>query len=102
MRFTPGSRHRTLIGAGRGRRSAWIDLLTNDSDGFEIYYAAADRAHREIDARPHLGKFCEGVDRDVMAEVHGESFSTFLGLVAKHDPDRKFTNAFTRRLLNVP
>ena len=101
LRFTPEIEDRTMIGAGRGRRSTWIDLLTNDSDGFEIYYAAAEKLICEIGARPHLGKFCEGVDQDDMAEVHGESFSTFLGLVAKHDPDRKFTNAFTRRLLKL-
>ena len=28
-------------------------------------------------------------------------FRTFLRLVADHDPDRKFANAFTRRLLHA-
>jgi FAD/FMN-containing dehydrogenase len=101
LRFTPAIEDRTLIGAGRGRRSTWVDLLTNDSDGFEVYYAAAEKLICEIGARPHLGKFCERVAHDNLAQVHGESFRTFLRLVAEHDPDRKFANAFTRRLLNA-
>jgi FAD/FMN-containing dehydrogenase len=101
LRFTPAIEDRTLIGAGRGRRSTWVDLLTNDSEGFEIYYAAAEKLICEIGARPHLGKFCERVAHANLAEVHGKSFRTFLGLVAEHDPDRKFANAFTRRLIHA-
>lgn len=97
VRFTP--RHdRTLIGAGRDRRCAWIDLVCNDSAGFERYYAAAEGLIRGIGARPHLGKYCESFDEGDMRRLHGDRFATFLDLVEKHDPDRKFANAFTRRL----
>ena len=97
VRFTP-EHDRTLIGAGRGRRSTWIDLVCNDSYGFEKYYAAAEGLIREIGARPHLGKFCETFDGKDLARLHGESFATFLDLVEEHDPDGRFANAFTRRL----
>lgn len=98
VRFTP-ERDRTLIGAGRGRRSTWIDLVCNDSLGFEEYYAAAEELIKEIGARPHLGKFCESFGEADMTRLHGDHFERFLNLVATRDPDRKFANAFTRRVL---
>lgn len=97
VRFTP-VHDRTLIGAGRERRSTWIDLVCDDSPGFEKYYAAAEEVVREIGARPHLGKFCEGFGKDDLARLHGDRFEKFLGLVEEHDPDRKFANDFTRRI----
>ncbi|HZB08094.1 MAG TPA: D-arabinono-1,4-lactone oxidase [Rubrobacter sp.] len=101
VRFTP-KRERTLIGAGRGRRCTWIDLVCNDSQGFEQYYAAAENLIKEIGARPHLGKFCETFDEEDLASLHQGSFTTFMTLVEQHDPDRKFANDFTRRLFGRP
>ncbi len=98
VRFTPEGHDRTLIGAGRGRRSTWIDLVCTDSEGFEEYYAAAEALVKEIGARPHLGKFCRSLGKDELAELHGSSFTRFLGLVEAHDPHRKFANQFTRGL----
>jgi FAD/FMN-containing dehydrogenase len=98
VRFTP-EHDRTLIGAGRGRRSTWIDLVCNDSHGFEKYYAEAEELMKEIGARPHLGKFCENVYKADMVRLHGDNFTRFLELVEEHDPDGKFANGFTRRLL---
>jgi FAD/FMN-containing dehydrogenase len=97
VRFTP-RRERTLLGAGRGRRCTWIDLVCNDSQGFERYYAAAEELIKEIGARPHLGKFCETFDEEYLASLHQDNFSKFLNLVQKHDPDGKFANDLTRRL----
>jgi hypothetical protein len=97
VRFTP-VHDRTLIGAGRERRSTWIDLVCDDSRGFEKYYAAAEELVKEIGARPHLGKHCESFGKDDLARLHGDRFTRFLGLVEEHDPDRKFSNDFTRRL----
>ena len=101
VRFTP-EHERTLIGAGRGRRSTWVDLVCNDSRGFERFYAEAQRVMKEIGARPHLGKFCENLNQADMASLHGESFAKFLSLAEKHDPDGKFANGFTRRLFGTP
>ena len=97
VRFTP-KRERTLIGAGRGRRCTWIDLVCNDSQGFERYYAAAEGLIKEIGARPHLGKFCEAFDEEYLASLHQDNFTKFLNLVQEHDPDGKFANDLTRRL----
>jgi D-arabinono-1,4-lactone oxidase len=98
VRFTPDKHERTLIGPGRDRRSTWIDVVCNDSDGFEIYYAAAQKLIKEVGGRPHLGKFCESFDKVDMMELHRDNFTRFLDLVEKHDPDRKFANEFTQRL----
>src|SRR5215213_2113570 len=57
VRFTPAGHDLTLLGAGRDRRSTWIDLVPNDSHNFEEYYAAAEDVLKEIGARPHLGKY---------------------------------------------
>ena len=92
-------RHRLLqvSGAGRGRHCTWKDLVCNDSQGFEKYYAAAEDLIKEIGARPHLGKFCETFDAEDLASLHQGSFTTFMNLVGRHDPDRKFASDFTRR-----
>jgi L-gulono-1,4-lactone dehydrogenase len=97
VRFTP-EHDLTMIGAGRGRRSMWIDLVCNDSLGFEEYYAKAEDLIKEIGARPHLGKYCEGFGKEDMVRLHGDNFTKFLELVEKHDPHGKFANDFTQRL----
>lgn len=98
VRFTPGDHDLTLIGAGRGHRSTWIDLVCNDSHGFEKYYAAAEELIKEVGARPHLGKFCQSFGKADMERLHGEHFTKFLKVIAEHDPENKFSNEFTRRL----
>ncbi|HVF51701.1 MAG TPA: D-arabinono-1,4-lactone oxidase [Pyrinomonadaceae bacterium] len=98
VRFTPPDHDLTLIGAGRGRRSTWLDLVCNDSHGFETYYAEAEKVLKEIGARPHLGKFCRTFTQADLLRLHGPHFQKFQQLVAAHDPQGKFANALTRRL----
>jgi D-arabinono-1,4-lactone oxidase len=97
VRFTP-EHDRTLIGAGRGRRSTWIDLVCNDSRGFERFYAEAEKLIKKIGARPHLGKFCESFTKADLAKLPDGAFTRFTNLVEEYDPDGKFANGFTRRL----
>lgn len=101
VRFTPDGHDDTLIGAGRDRRSTWIDLICNDSHGFEKYYAAAEEDIKKIGGRPHLGKFCQSLDKNHLSNVHGENFERFLELMHEHDPDNKFANAFTERMFRA-
>jgi hypothetical protein len=100
VRFTPAGHDRTLIGAGRDRRSSWIDIICNDSHGFEKYYAAAEQEIKKIAGRPHLGKFGVTFDKNYMASLHREHFDKFLELRHRHDPENKFANVFTRRLFS--
>ena len=97
VRFTPGDTIE-LVGAGRSNGAAWIDLICNDTHGFEKYYAAAEEKIKKIGARPHLGKYCETLDKNHLKEVHGANFERFLELMHEHDPEDKFANDFTRRL----
>lgn len=99
VRFTPAGHERTLIGAGRGRRSVWLDLLSNDSHAFEAYYAEAEKLMREVGARPHLGKYGRSITSADLANAHGAGYNRFLDLMAEHDPAGKFSNEFTKRLL---
>ena len=98
VRFTPAGHDRTLIGAGRESRSTWIDLVCNDSDGFEKYYTAAEDLIRKVGAKPHLGKYCESLNRSDLERLHRDHFTKFLHLQKEHDPEGKFVNEFTRRL----
>lgn len=98
VRFTPNGLDHAMLGAGRDQRSTWIDLICNDSRGFEAYYAAAEEVIKEIGARPHLGKYCEKLDNDHLSNVYGTSFDEFLRLRLMHDPNEKFGNSFTSRL----
>lgn len=74
VRFTPAGHDRTLIGAGRERHSTWIDIICNDSEGLEAYYAAAVDLIKELGGRPHLGKYCKGFDMEYLKKLHGEYF----------------------------
>jgi hypothetical protein len=98
VRFTPAGHELALIGPGRDTRRCWIDLICNDSHGFEKYYAVAEDMIRKIKARPHLGKFCETLDKQHLHDIYGKHFERFLELRDEHDPNRKFINPFTRRL----
>jgi hypothetical protein len=98
VRFTPAGHDPTLIGAGRERRSTWIDIVCNDSDRFETYYAAAVHLIKELGGRPHLGKYCTGFDVEYLQKLHGEYFQTFQHVMVQHDPAGKFSNTFTERL----
>ncbi len=98
VRFTPAGHDRTLIGAGRERRSTWVDLLCDDSPGVHAYFEAAEKLMKEIRARPHLGKYCKEYRKGDLMDVHQEHFTKFLELMSVHDVDSKFTNEFTRRL----
>jgi hypothetical protein len=98
IRFTPANRTKSLIGAGQGGRRCWIDLICNDSHGFEKYYAAADLVIRDIGARPHLGKFGLNFDKSYMASLYSANFDRFVELMNEHDPESKFANPLTNRL----
>jgi FAD/FMN-containing dehydrogenase len=100
VRFTPAGHDCTLLGAGRGRASTWINLCCNDNGRFEEYYAEAEKLMREVGARPHLGKYCQSFDKNDLLNAHGEYFERFARLREEHDPEGKFLNVFTHRLFH--
>ena len=98
VRFTPAGHERSLIGPGRQRKSAWIDLLYYDSLGEEKFFTFGEALMMAIGGRPHLGKWTQTCNRRYMAYVHGEAFERFRLLVKEHDPQGKFANEFIQRL----
>ena len=99
VRFTPAGHTRTFIGAGRDDKSTWIDLVLNDSHGFERYYEVSEALVKSIGARPHLGKYCRDLTKADLQNVHGQHFTDFLQVVQQHDPQQKFRNALIQRLM---
>lgn len=101
VRFTPAGHDRSMIGPGRDRRCTWIDLVCNDSAGFETYYAAAESLMKECAARPHLGKYSEAFTADDLERLYGPRFEAFRRIVRERDPQGRFVNAFTKRLFGL-
>jgi len=98
LRFTPEQALST-IGPGAGnRRHVFVNLVCNQSGAYAEYYRAAEDYMREIDARPHLGKWCETWGHRELARVHGEAFDRFRALRHRHDPEGRFKNVFTDRV----
>ncbi|MEM7392758.1 MAG: D-arabinono-1,4-lactone oxidase [Verrucomicrobiota bacterium] len=102
IRFTPAGRKGSLIGAGRDRRSAWIDIIACDSPGYELLYQKAEDVFKKAGGRPHLGKYCRGYGYEELLAMHGKHFERFLELRAEHDPEEKFSNPFTQRMFTPP
>ena len=100
VRFTPAGHSHTLMGPGQADRCGWIDLVCNDSAGFERFYTAAEQQMKEIGARPHLGKFSQSYRHDDFVQLYGERFTLFKRLVMIHDPFSKFVNPFVGRLFS--
>jgi hypothetical protein len=98
LRFTPAGHNRTLIGPGRERRSTWIDVICNDSPGYERFYQAIEKELKQMGARPHLGKFCQRFNRTDFETLYPATFARFCQLKEAHDPEKKFVNPFTRQL----
>ena len=100
VRFTPAGRFNSFIGPGRERRCTWLDLVPNDSYGFEKFYNAAQIHMKQTpyDTRPHLGKFCTLFHKEDLERLYGTNFDAFRQVCARQDPGRKFANSFTRRL----
>ncbi len=98
IRFTPAGHDKTLIGAGRERRSTWIDVVCNDSEGYRVLYEAIEEELKRMEARPHLGKYCRSFNRGDFERLHPETFPLFCELKEAHDPEGKFSNPFTQKL----
>ncbi len=98
VRFSPGG-HRTLLGAGTEGPSAWLCLCCNQSGAVGTYFDDVEDWVRRSGARVHLGKWCELLDINDIAAMHGERFERFQQVRSATDPTGTFLNPFTRRLL---
>ena len=98
VRFSPAGHDRTLLGAGVDRETAWLCLCCNQSGAVGRYFGAVENWARHNDARFHLGKWCESLDVNDVARMHGERFLRFRRIQADADPESRFVNPFIERL----
>ena len=99
VRFTPAGHQTSLLGPGSDRDTAWLCLCCNQSGAVGDYFADVEEWTRSNDARVHLGKWCEDLDAGDMARMYGPRFEVFQAVRSQLDPDGKFTNPFTDRVL---
>lgn len=98
VRFTPKDHTHSLIGAGQGGPRTWIDLVINDSYGYQNFYTVAEATAKNLGARPHLGKFCTLFHQSDLMNLYQNNFVLFQQLRQQQDPQGKFSNVFTRRI----
>jgi len=103
VRFSPGGHDQTLLGAGAAGPSAWLCLCCNQSGAVDRYFDQVERwvadPARDHRVRIHLGKWCERLDHDDIAAMHGDRFAEFQAIRRAADPDGRFVNPFTERTL---
>lgn len=97
VRFTPDTA-RSWIGPGAGRRTVWIELATPLDQDRDAVYARVEQVMRRHGGRPHLGKKTNMNANDLL-ELHGDRFVRFDAVRRAQDPQGRFLNPFTRRLL---
>jgi L-gulonolactone oxidase len=101
VRFSPAGHDRSLLGAGVDRASAWLCLCLNQSGRVGDYFDAIETWMRTDgnEARVHLGKWCEHLDSTDLVRMHDDRFDRFRRIRAAVDPQGRFVNPFTRRVL---
>lgn len=99
VRFSPSGHDRSFLGPGAERASAWLCLCCNQSGAVDEYFAEVERWIEKADARVHLGKWCEGLGAANVAKMHGQRFERFQTMRHKADPEGRFLNPFTERVL---
>ncbi|NGO43085.1 D-arabinono-1,4-lactone oxidase [Streptomyces ureilyticus] len=80
-----------------GRESGYIAVHTYRGMPFREYFAAAERIFTAHGGRPHWGKL-HTRDADYFAVAYPR-FGEFAALRDRLDPDRRFGNAYLRRVL---
>jgi L-gulonolactone oxidase len=101
VRFTPDT-SQALIGPGVGRRTCFIELapsLAYDEATIAALFHEAEDIFLAYGGQPHLGKATRAVDGERM---FGERFERFQQARLRQDPEGKFANAFTNRVLGIP
>jgi FAD-linked oxidoreductase len=85
------------LSTASGRESGYIAVHTYRGMPFREYFAAAERIFTAYGGRPHWGKL-HTRDADYLAAAYPR-FGEFTALRDRLDPDRRFGNAYLRRVL---
>ena len=97
VRTTPGDD--IPLSPATGRRSVHIAVHVYRGTPYQAYFTLAERIMTEHEGRPHWGKL-HSRDARHLARAYPE-FAAFRALRDRLDPQRRFTNAYTRRVLGA-
>ncbi|MFI0715141.1 D-arabinono-1,4-lactone oxidase [Streptomyces inhibens] len=85
------------LSTASGRDTAYIAVHMYRGTPFEAYFAAAERIMTAHDGRPHWGKL-HTREAGYLADVYPR-FGEFTAVRDRLDPERRFANAYLRRVL---
>lgn len=85
------------LSTGYGRANVYVAFHQYVRRDPGPYFAAVEAILRDVDGRPHWGKMHTLTADDLRARY--PRFDDFLAVRHRLDPDRRFANAYTRRVL---
>ncbi|MFE0194112.1 D-arabinono-1,4-lactone oxidase [Streptomyces sp. NPDC058989] len=85
------------LSTASGRDTVYIAVHMYRGTPYEAYFAAAERIMTAHEGRPHWGKL-HTRDAAYLADVYPR-FGEFTAVRDRLDPERRFTNAYLRRVL---
>ncbi|RII08634.1 L-gulono-1,4-lactone dehydrogenase [Streptomyces sp. YIM 130001] len=85
------------LSTASGRETAYIAVHMYRGTPYQSYFTAAERLFTEAGGRPHWGKV-HTRDAEYLASVYPR-FEEFTAVRDRLDPDRRFANAYLRRVL---
>ncbi|MFF8373397.1 D-arabinono-1,4-lactone oxidase [Streptomyces lydicus] len=86
-----------VLSTASGRDTVYIAVHMYRGTPYEAYFAAAERIMTAHEGRPHWGKL-HTRDAGYLAEVYPR-FGEFIAVRDRLDPERRFSNAYLRRVL---
>ncbi|MEU5099134.1 D-arabinono-1,4-lactone oxidase [Streptomyces sp. NPDC020996] len=87
------------LSTASGRDSAYVAVHMFRGTPYQAYFTAAERIFTAHEGRPHWGKL-HTRDAEYLAGVYPR-FGEFTALRDRLDPDRRFQNAYLRRVLGA-
>ncbi|MEU3255637.1 D-arabinono-1,4-lactone oxidase [Streptomyces sp. NPDC006997] len=87
------------LSTASGRDSAYIAVHLFKGTPYQAYFTAAERVFTAHEGRPHWGKV-HTRDAEYLAQVYPR-FGEFTALRDRLDPQRRFQNAYLRRVLGA-
>ncbi|MFI0154395.1 D-arabinono-1,4-lactone oxidase [Streptomyces lydicus] len=88
-----------VLSTASGRDTVYIAVHMYRGTPYEAYFAAAERIMTAHEGRPHWGKL-HTRDADHLTEVYPR-FGEFTAVRDRLDPERRFSNAYLRRVLGA-
>ncbi|WP_329398231.1 FAD-binding protein [Streptomyces lydicus] len=88
-----------VLSTASGRDTVYLAVHMYRGTPYEAYFAAAERIMTAHEGRPHWGKL-HTRDADYLTEVYPR-FGEFTAVRDRLDPERRFSNAYLRRVLGA-